>query len=164
MVLDTPLNQQIFAELKLHVDDIRAKWAAFPNYPQAMASTGFILDPNTSSLKFYARQLVLNTAQGAGAHFYSTISRGDSLIGTGFSYQHGGKMPPHKEHKEGKDGDLYSDYFRVGGPKYSEAKATKMVIWLLQNRVTRVIYTNSAVVKAANGAVHERCSNCASRA
>ena len=67
VVLDTPLNNQIFAEIQLHISDVQGKWSAFPNYPHAMASAGFILDPNTSSLKFYARQLVLNTAQGAGA-------------------------------------------------------------------------------------------------
>jgi hypothetical protein len=153
VVLDTPLNNQIFAEINLHVNDIQKKWNAFPNYPQAMATTGFILDPNTSSLKFYARQLVLNTAQGAGAYFNSTIAKGGSLIGTGFSYQHGGRMPPHKGHKDGKECDIYSEYFSVGGANYSEDKATKMVIWLLQNRVSRVIYTNAGVVKAANAAV-----------
>lgn len=153
IVLDTPLNRQIFQEIDHHIDDVKSKWNSFPNYPQAMAGTGFILDPNTSSLKFYARQLVLNTALAAGAYFNSTISAGDSLIGTGFSYQHGGHMPPHKEHKDGRDCDIFSAFFRVGGSGYNEAKATAMVVWLLSNRVTRVIYTNSAVVTAANAAV-----------
>jgi hypothetical protein len=153
VVLKTPLNDQIFAEINSHIGDIQTKWKSFPNYVQAMSTSGFTLDPNTSSLKFYARQLVLNTAQGAGAYFTSTIARGSSLIGTGFSYQHGGAMPPHKGHKDGKECDIYSDFFSVGGGNYSEDKATKMVIWLLQNRVSRVIYTNQTVVKAANAAV-----------
>jgi hypothetical protein len=153
VVLDTPLNRQIFAEIKSHINDVQVKWNSFPNYPEAMATTGFILDPNTSSLKFYARQLVLNTAQGIGAYFNSTIAKGESLIGTGFSYQHGGRMPPHKGHKDGKECDIYSDYFKVGGANYSQDKSTKTVIWLLQNKVTRVIYTNPTVVNAANTAV-----------
>ena len=62
-------------------------------------------------------------------------------------------MPPHKEHKDGRDCDLFSQYFKVGGAAYNEAKSIQMVSWLLRAGTTRVIYTNSTVVSAANSAV-----------
>jgi hypothetical protein len=151
-VLDTPRNRQIFSEIDLHIAEVKKQFASFPNFVQAYPSPGFILDPGTSSRKFYSRQAVLNLAAAAGSHFTTQISPGKSLIGTGFSYQHGGKMPPHSEHKDGRDCDIFSEYFKVGVPSYDEAKAKKMAIFLLNNKVTRLIYTNSTVVSAANAA------------
>jgi hypothetical protein len=152
IVLDTQLNRQIFGEISQHVADVKRQFATFPNFVRAMPTTGFNLDPGTSALKFYARQLLLNLAAAAGAHFTTVIAPGQSLIGTGFSYQHGGKMPPHQEHKDGKDCDIFSVYFRVGGAGYDEARAIQMATFLLSNGVSRLIYTNAAVVAAANAA------------
>lgn len=151
-VLDTPRNKQIFSEIDLHIAEVKKQFSAFPNFAQAHPVLGFILDPNTSALKFYSRQAVLNLAAAAGSHFTTQIAPGKSLIGTGFSYQRGGKMPPHEEHKDGKDCDIFSEYFKVGDPAYDESKAKKMAIFLLNNKVTRLIYTNAAVVSAANAA------------
>ncbi len=151
-VLASDLNKQIFAEIDLHIAEIKKQFAAFPNFVQAIPTTGFILDPNTSALKFYSRQAVLNLAEAAGSHFTSQIAPGKSLIGTGFSYQHGGKMPPHKEHKDGKDCDIFSEYFKVGASTYDETKSVQMATYLLENKVTRLIYTNASVVAAANAA------------
>jgi len=152
-VLDTPRNKQIFAEIDLHIADVKKEFASFPTFVQAVASAGFALDPNTSALKFFARQLILNLAQGAGQHFTSVIAPGRSLIGTGFSYLHGGKMPPHSEHKDGKDCDIFSEYFKVGASTYDEQKAKDMAVFLLRSGVTRLIYTNTAVVNHANSTV-----------
>jgi hypothetical protein len=152
VVLDTPVNTQIFAELKRHASEIRSQFAKFPNFVRSAPSLGFMLDPSTSALKFFSRQLTLNITAAAGAYYASNIAPGQSLIGTGFSYEHGGKMPPHKEHKDGRDCDLFSVYFKVGGPQYNEAKATMMAIFLLNAGVSRLIYTNAAVVAAANAA------------
>ena len=151
-VLDTPVNEQIFSEINMHVAEVKRQFAAFPNFVQAMPSSGFILDPGTSALKFYSRQAVLNLAQASGAHFNSVIAPGKSLIGTGFSYRHGGYMPPHAEHKTGKDCDIFSGYFKVGSATYNEQKSIQMVTFLLKAGVTRLIYTNAEVVKAANQA------------
>lgn len=151
-VLDTPRNKQIFAEIELHIAEVKKQFAAFPNFVQARPTAGFILDPNTSALKYYSRQAVLNLAEGTGTYFTTQIAPGKSLIGTGFSYQHGGKMPPHAEHKDGKDCDIFSEYFKVGSSTYDESKAKQMAIFLLKNKVTRLIYTNATVVSAANAA------------
>lgn len=151
-VLDTPRNKQIFAEINLHIAEVKKQFASFPNFVQAHPSSGFILDPNTSALKFYSRQAVLNLAAAAGSHYTSQIAPGKSLIGTGFSYQHGGKMPPHAEHKDGRDCDIFSEYFKVGAPTYDESKAKNMAVFLLNSKVTRLIYTNPTVVSAANAA------------
>jgi hypothetical protein len=152
VVLDTPLNRQIYSELNLRIQEIKAQFDKFPNYVQAMPTAGFTLDPNTSTLRFYARQLVLNLAAAAGAYYNATIASKESLIGTGFSYQHGGKMLPHSEHKDGKDCDIFSAYFKVGDPKYSEEKSIQMATFLLNQGVTRLIYTNPTVVAAVNAA------------
>lgn len=152
VVLDTPVNKQVFAEIDIHITELKKELASFPNFLHVTPSTGFIIDPNTSYLKFFTRQAVLDLATSAGAHFSSQIAPGQSLIGTGFSYQHGGKMPPHAEHKDGKDCDIFSIYFKVGADSYDESKAVQMAIFLLNNNVTRLIYTNPEVVKAANAA------------
>lgn len=151
-VLDSQVNHQIFSEIKQHIAEVKGQFAAFPNFIQARPSKGFILDPNTSALKFYSRQAVLNLAEAAGNYYSTTIAPGKSVIGTGFSYQHGGKMPPHAEHKDGRDCDIFSEYFKVGASTYDEQKAIKMATFLLNSKVTRLIYTNSAVVNAANTA------------
>lgn len=151
-VFDTPLNQQISSEINLHIAEVKKQFSAFPNFVHSQSTTGFILDPNTSALKFYSRQAVLNLASAAGSFFTTQIAFGKSLIGTGFSYQHGGKMPPHAEHKDGKDCDIFSEFFKVGSPTYDESKAKAMAIYLLTNKVTRLIYTNATVVSAANAA------------
>ncbi len=153
VVLKTPRNEQIFQETNLHVGEVSNIWKSFPTYIKAMASQGFILDPGTSSLKFYSRQKVLNLAAAAGYTFNVEISKGDSLIGTGFSYEHGGKCPPHKEHKDGRDCDIFSVYFKVGGGQYNESKAIRMAAFLLAQGVSRLIYTNPTVVQAANAKV-----------
>lgn len=152
VVLDTPENTQIFSDINQHVNKVKAIWKSFPIFRQALASTGFVLDPGTSSRKFYSRQLVLNTAASAGAEFNAKIAPGESLIGTGFSYQHGGAMQPHAGHKDGRECDIFSVYFRVGGANYSEKKSIQMAVFLLNNQVSRLIYTNPAVVSAANSA------------
>jgi hypothetical protein len=152
-VIDNQINRQIMAEIEGHIKDVQNQFAKFPKFIAARPSAGFALDPGTSALKFFSRQLVLNIAQGAGAHFTSQIAAGQSLIGTGFSYEHGGKMPPHAEHKDGKDCDIFSAFFKVGGAQYNEAKSIAMATWLLNAGVSRLIYTNSAVVAAANAAV-----------
>jgi len=152
VVLDTPLNRQIFKEIGQHVADVKKQFASFPKFVRAMPTAGFTLDPGTSALKFFSRQLTLNLAAAAGAHFTSVIAPGRSLIGTGFSYEHGGKMPPHSEHKDGRDCDIFSAYFKVGDPAYDEQKAIQMATFLLSNGVSRLIYTNPTVVNAANAA------------
>ncbi len=152
-VVDNPLNRQISAESQLHIAEVKTQFAKFPDFVAAQPTTGFALDATTPAKKFFARQLTLNLAQAAGAHFNAQIAPGQSLIGTGFSYQHGGKMPPHSEHKDGRDCDIFSVYFKVGGAGYDEDRAIAMATWLLQAGVSRLIYTNSAVVTAANAAV-----------
>lgn len=151
-VLKTPQNDQTFQRLNAQVQDVKKQLAAFPNFIPAQASAGFSLDPGTSALKFFSRQAVLDLARSAGQHYTTSIAQGRALIGTGFSYQHGGKMPPHAEHKDGRDCDIFSEYFKVGAPTYNQQKAVQMATFLLQARVTRLIYTNNAVVAAANAA------------
>ena len=62
-------------------------------------------------------------------------------------------MPPHKEHKDGRDCDLFSIRFKLGETTFSSAKTVSTIVYLLQNGVSRVIYTDDAVVSAANQAV-----------
>lgn len=152
VVLDTPLNRQIFKEIELHVAEVKKQFASFPKYVRATPTPGFDLDSGTPALKFFARQLTLNLAAAAGAHYTRVIAPGRSLIGTGFSYEHGGKMPPHAEHKDGRDCDIFSAHFSVGNPGYDEARAIQMATFLLSSGVSRLIYTNRAVVDAANAA------------
>ena len=153
VVLDTPQNKQIFNDINTMFTEVKTKWNYFPNFVQCTATNGIILDSGTSAHKFYARQLVLNVTQAVGAQFITTISTGESLIVTGLSYQHGGKMPPHKEHKDGRDCDLFSIRFKLGETTFSSAKTVSTIVYLLQNGVSRVIYTDDAVVSAANQAV-----------
>jgi hypothetical protein len=95
----------------------------------------------------------LNVAQATSAEFFRIISKGESLIGTGFSYEHGGKMKPHKEHKDGKNCDLFSIRFKLNDSTFDKDKTIKTVAYLLRANVTRVIYSDTGVVNAANAAV-----------
>ncbi len=153
VVVERPVNDQIFGEIKIIYTDVKKKWDSFPTYVHCFATQGFILDPNTSAERFYARQLVLNVAQAAGARFFSTISPGESLIGTGFSYQHGGRMKPHKEHKDGKDCDLFSVRFRLNETTFDRKKTVNTIAYLLSAKATRVIFSDATTVKESNAAV-----------
>jgi hypothetical protein len=152
VVLKSPVNDRIFDQIVAFFDKIKSRFNSFPNFVQCYASTGIILDPGTPSKKFYARQLVLNIVAAVGARFYDTIFPGSSLYVTGLSYQHGGKMPPHAEHKTGKDCDLFSVAFRLGTGTYDQTRAVNTIAHLLSLGVTRVIFSDDAVVAAANAA------------
>ena len=149
-MLQSPVNDQIFNEIEVYFTDIQQKWQAFPKFPKFAASQGVSFDPGTSINKSYARQLVLNVCQALGAEFTTRIDPNGYLIVTGLSYEHGGKMPPHVEHKDGKDCDVWSDKFRKGTSSYSEAKTIASVVYLIQRGVSRVIYTDDTVVNEAN--------------
>lgn len=156
VVLKTPENDNYFQRGSEILDAIRGWFSQFLELPQFSEDKGIKKAGGIASYKFYADTSMLSKLRSIG-EIFNKLSKTDlnkyeyrNLFITSLSYEHGGKMPPHSEHREGKDCDLWGVRLDQRKTEFDEERTLELVIEILKSGVSRLIYTHSDIVEKAN--------------
>ena len=156
IVLDTPENNRLFSKADGFLNEIKAWFAKFPTFSVFQESKGIKKGGGIGAHKFFAHANMLKTLKAIGLVFHKQSSDDTNqyefrnLFITSLSYEHDGKMPPHKEHKTGKDADIWGRRIDQGKSDFDKKRTLNVIVALLKLNVSRVIYTHSSIVKEAN--------------
>jgi hypothetical protein len=156
IVLQTPENEKLFNDSNEIVNTIITWINQFPEFKKFNNSKGIKKGGGIAEYKFYAENSLLKLLENIGVKF-NELSKNDldkyvyrNLFITSLSYEHGGKMPPHSEHRTGEDADLWGIRLDQGEKEFDKKKTLALVIVLLELNVSRLIYTDKDIVDKAN--------------
>ena len=155
MFASSELEKSIYRREILNA--IRGWFSQFLELTGYSESKGIKKAGDVGSHKFYAEDTILSMLESIDKAF-AKLSKTDlnkyeyrDLFITPLSYEHGGKMPPHSKHKDGKDcGDLWDIRLNQRKAEFDEERTLDWVMQILKLGVYRLIYTHPRIIEKAN--------------
>ena len=151
-VIDTPRIREAVSNAQDAINEIGTMLSSFPTFqplPQPSSNFPYIWDSSTNVSRKFSNSETIEMVKNACNLYYNKF--GKKLYVDALSYEHGGKISPHKSHKTGNDADV--DPVEVGNygtSTYNESLALEAAKLFISTNAKLIFHADPNVVSNAN--------------